>query len=157
MSLNQLLGRYDVRLDGKGRFRMPSGLLNQLGDWQQGTFVINRGFDPCLVLYPEPVWEKISAPYRNLNINNRKKRMLARHFIGGAAEVTLDSADRFLLPKELAEYAAIDKDMIITAFSGTIELWSPDKYQQVMEDENVDFSELAEELLGDIDFNEEDE
>ena len=45
MSFKQLLGEYEVRLDGKGRFRMPSGLLTQLGDWQRGNFVINRGFE----------------------------------------------------------------------------------------------------------------
>ena len=148
MSLKQLLGDYEVRLDGKGRFRMPSGLLNQLGDWQQGNFVINRGFEKCLVLYPEPLWQETTAEINRLNLYNKKNRDFARYFYRGATEVSLDSADRILLPKRLAEYASIDKDMILTAYSGRIEIWSPTEYDNWMENEPIDFSDLADEVLG---------
>lgn len=148
MSFKQLLGEYEVRLDGKGRFRMPSGLLTQLGDWQRGNFVINRGFEKCLVLYPEPVWNEITSEINELNLYNKKNRDFARYFFRGASEVTLDSADRILLPKRLAEYAGIDKDMILTAYSGRIEMWSSAEYDKWMEEEPVDFSDLADEVLG---------
>ncbi len=148
MSLKQLLGEYEVRLDGKGRFRMPSGLLTQLGDWQRGNFVINRGFEKCLVLYPEPLWNETTAEINELNLYNKKNRDFARYFFRGASEVTLDSADRILLPKRLAEYANIGKDMILSAYSGRIEMWSATELDKWMEEEPGDFSELADEVLG---------
>lgn len=150
MALKQLLGEYEVRLDGKGRFRMPTALIAQLGDWAQGNFVINRGFEKCLVLYPEPVWNDITAELNELNLYNKKNRDFARYFFRGASEVTLDSAERMLLPKRLAEYANIQQDMILSAYSGRIELWALDAYDQWMEEEPVDFSELADEVLGGI-------
>lgn len=148
MSLKQLLGEYEVRLDGKGRFRMPSGLLSQLGDWQHGKFVINRGFEKCLVLYPEPLWNETTAEIHKLNLYSKKNRDFARYFFRGASEVNLDSADRILLPKRLAEYANIGKDMILSAYSGRIEMWSSEEYDKWMEEEPMDFSDLADEVLG---------
>lgn len=64
--------------------------------------------------------------------------------------MTLDSADRILLPKRLAEYADIDKDMILTAYSGRIEMWSLAEYDKWMEEEPIDFSELADDVLGNV-------
>lgn len=144
----QLLGEYDVRLDPKGRFRMPSGLLNQLGDWQKEKFILNRGFEKCLVLYPEVVWQQITAEVDQLNLYNKQNRDFARYFFRGAQEATLDGADRILLPKRLADYAGIDKDIILTAYSGRIEIWSMEEYERMMAEEPADFSQLADEVLG---------
>jgi len=49
----QLLGEYDCKIDAKGRLRMPSALLKQLGELESYKFVVNRGFEKCLMLYPE--------------------------------------------------------------------------------------------------------
>ena len=146
--IKQLLGEYDVRLDPKGRFRLPSGMLSQLGDWQKGKFIINRGFEKCLVLYPEPVWEQISAEVEQLNLYNKQNRDFARYFFRGAQEVTLDTADRILLPKRLAEYAGIDKDIILTGYGKRIEIWALEEYERMLSEEPPDFSELANEVLG---------
>jgi MraZ protein len=146
--IKQLLGEYDVRLDPKGRFRLPSGMLSQLGDWQKGKFIINRGFEKCLVLYPEPVWEQISAEVEQLNLYNKQNRDFARYFFRGAQEVTLDTADRILLPKRLAEYAGIDKDIILTGYGKRIEIWALEEYERMLSEEPPDFSDLANEVLG---------
>lgn len=146
--IKQLLGEYDVRLDPKGRFRLPSGMLSQLGDWQKGKFIINRGFEKCLVLYPEPVWEQISDEVEQLNLYNKQNRDFARYFFRGAQEVTLDTADRILLPKRLAEYAGIDKDIILTGYGKRIEIWALEEYERMLSEEPPDFSELANEVLG---------
>ncbi len=153
MEFKQLLGEYDVKMDAKGRFRMPSGLLSQLGDYQREKFVINRGFEKCLVIYPEALWNKISTEINQLNMYNKKNRDFARYFFRGAQEVTLDGADRILLPKRLADYAGIDKDVILSAYSGRIEIWAAEIYDQLLEEEPTDFSDLAEEVLGKLDEN----
>jgi MraZ protein len=123
-------------------------MLSQLGDWQKGTFIINRGFEKCLVLYPEPVWEQISAEVEQLNLYNKQNRDFARYFFRGAQEVTLDTADRILLPKRLAEYAGIDKDIILTGYGKRIEIWALEEYERMLSEEPPDFSDLANEVLG---------
>lgn len=153
MPLLQLLGEYDVKMDAKGRFRMPSSLLNQLGDLRDEKFIVNRGFERCLVLYPQPLWERTAAEVNQLNLYNKRNRDFARYFFRGASEVTLDSADRLLLPKRLAEYAGIDKEIILSAYSGRIEIWAQDEYDRMLGEEPGDFSDLAEQVLGEIDQN----
>lgn len=129
---------------------MPSGLLGQLGDWQQGKFILNRGFEKCLVLYPEPVWQGIAAEVDQLNLYNKQNRDFARYFFRGAQEVTLDAAERILLPKRLVEYAGIDKDLILTAYGGRIEIWALEEYERMLAEEPADFSQLANEVLGKV-------
>lgn len=153
MDIQPLLGEYEVALDSKGRFRMPSGLANQLGEVEREKFVVNRGFEKCLVLYPIALWNSITAEINQLNLYNKKNREFARYFFRGAQEVSPDSADRILLPKRLAEYAGMNKEVILSAYSGRIEIWSREEYDRMLEQEPDDFSDLAEDVLGNVGVN----
>jgi len=53
------IGEFDCKLDAKGRFRIPTGLLSKYDEGME--FVVNRGFEKCLNLYPRPVWDKMVA------------------------------------------------------------------------------------------------
>jgi MraZ protein len=149
----QLLGEYECKIDAKGRMRMPSGLINQLGEAENHTFVINRGFEKCLMLYPEEVWNRITAEINQLNLYNKKNRNFVRYFYRGAHEVTMDSADRILVTKRLLEYAGIEKDVILMAYNDRIEVWAKDEYDNLLAEEPDDFSDLAEDVLGNINGN----
>ena len=144
----QLLGEYDCKIDAKGRMRMPSGLIGQLGEANEYTFVINRGFEKCLMIYAEDVWERISAEINQLNLYSKKNRDFVRYFYRGAHKVTMDGADRILVTKRLLEYAGIDKDVILAASNDRIELWAKEEYDKLLADEPADFSDLAEDVLG---------
>ncbi len=127
---------------------MPSGLISQLGEGKTPTFVINRGFEKCLMLYPEDVWEKITAEINQLNQYNKKNREFVRYFYRGAQKVEVDSADRILISKRLLDYAEIDKDVVLSAYNDRIEIWSLEKYEAMLNEEPMDFSDLAEDVLG---------
>ncbi len=128
--------------------RMPSGLISQLGEEGGHSFVINRGFEKCLMLYPEEVWDRITTEINQLNLYNKKNREFVRYFYRGAQKVTMDSADRILVNKRLLEYAGIDKDVILSAYNDRIELWAADEYDSLLKEEPDDFSDLAEDVLG---------
>ncbi|MBB4078343.1 MraZ protein [Lewinella aquimaris] len=143
-----LLGEFHVALDAKGRFRLPSGLLKGLGDRDTLKFVVNRGFDNCLVLYPKPVWDEIKTEVDSLNKFNRKNLQFTRLFYRGASEVVPDSADRILLPKQLLAWAKSDKNIVLNAMDDRIEIWAEAEYEKLLNEEVVDYSSLAEEVLG---------
>jgi MraZ protein len=151
--MQQLLGEYDCKIDDKGRMRLPSGLIGQLGEQETYSFVINRGFENCLMLYPEAVWERISEEVNQLNLYNKKNRDFVRYFYRGAAKVVMDSADRILVTKRLLEYAGIEKDVILSAYNDRIEIWAKDQYDTMLDEEPDDFSDLAEDVLGKASFN----
>lgn len=146
--MQQLLGEYECKMDAKGRMRLPSGLISQLGEAEVDTLVINRGFENCLMLYPEAVWNRISEEVNSLNIYNKKNRAFVRYFYRGAQKLSVDSADRILVPRRLQEYAAIEKEVILSAVNDRIEVWAKDQFDLLLEDEPDDFSDLAEDVLG---------
>lgn len=151
--MQQLLGEYECKMDPKGRLRMPTDLVSQLGEGQSHSFVVNRGFEKCLMLYPEPVWEKITNEINQLNLYNKKNRDFVRYFYRGAQKLEVDGADRILITKRLLEYAAIDKEVILSAYNDRIEIWAKDQYDLLMDEEPDDFSDLAEDVLGKMNTN----
>ncbi len=146
--MTNLIGEYDCRLDDKGRIILPAGLKKQIPTEAHDKFVINRGFENCLVLYPMNEWQLISEEVNRKNLYNRKNRNFMRYFYRGATELMLDGANRLLLPKALLEYAKIEKDVTLFAYSNRIEVWDRDSYTRLLTAEPEDFALLAEEVMG---------
>lgn len=148
MSKTNLIGEYECRLDDKSRIILPSALKKQISQEAQDKFVINRGFEGCLVLYPLNVWKETTASIDKLNLYVKDNRKFVRFFYNGATELSLDSQNRLLLPKPLLEFAAIDKEIVLFAYSDRIEVWNKSTYQQLLAGEPEDFAQLAEKVMG---------
>ena len=144
----QLTGEYECNLDAKGRVRLPSTLLRQLDGKESLSFVVNRGFEKCLMLYPQEVWDRKAKEVNQLNIYNTKQRNFKRYFYRGATTISPDSADRILLPKSLLEYADIEKEVILFAYHEQVEIWSKQAYDDMLGSEPEEFSSLAEDVFG---------
>ncbi len=124
------LGEYEVTLDAKGRFLLPSKLLGQLPDGTATNFVINRGFDDCLNLYPMQNWLLVSSEIEDLPDYDEDNRKLKKFFNYGVTTAELDSANRLLLPAHLKDYAGLVKDIVLTASKKRIEIWDKRKYHE---------------------------
>ncbi len=143
-----LHGEYECRIDDKGRIIIPAGLKKQLPVEAQEKFVINRGFENCLTMYPMNEWVEVSRDVNQLNLFVKENRIFARNFNRGATELQLDASNRVLIPKNLLEYAKIDKDLILSAFSNRIEVWSKEEYEQNLKMSDEEYSKLAEKVMG---------
>ena len=99
------LGEFEATLDAKGRFLLPAGFKKQLPESETSRFVINRGFEKCLALYPMRTWEPLFAKITGLNEFDPKQREFRRAFLNGATYVEPDTAGRILLPPSLKAYA----------------------------------------------------
>ncbi|HXS35473.1 MAG TPA: division/cell wall cluster transcriptional repressor MraZ [Flavipsychrobacter sp.] len=142
------LGEYEVAVDAKGRFLLPSGFRKQMPEGAAEKFVVNRGFEHCLTLYPIESWNVLSEKINKLNDFNPKVREFKRLFLNGATTVELDSAGRLLLPKQLQEYAGIKKDVVMSAQGNKVELWDKDTYYAYINQHAASFSDLAAEVAG---------
>jgi MraZ protein len=142
------IGEYEATLDAKGRFLLPSGFKKQLSDSASENFVVNRGFEKCLSLYPMKSWKPIFSEISDLNDFDPKVRQFRRYFLNGATQVELDSANRLLLPKNLMEYAGLERDIVLVSAVNKIEIWDKNKYQQFFETFSPEaFSNLAKEVM----------
>jgi MraZ protein len=145
-----LVGEYEVKLDAKGRFLFPAGLKKQLSPAAQENFMLNKGFEDCLTLYPMNEWEKLSEKLSKMNLFKPKNRMFYRLFHQGAKQMALDNAGRILVPTTLMERVGLDKDVMLIAYNDRIEIWDKNRYFQLIENNMNDFADLADEVMGDI-------
>lgn len=143
------LGEYEATLDAKGRFLLPGGIKKQMPEEEGNRFVLSRGFEECLTLYPVQNWDTIFNEVSQLNDFEPKVRRFQRLFLNGASPLELDSAGRILISKSLLDYAGLQKDIILVSVIKKIEIWDKVKYQKLFEsDSPEDFSKLADEVMG---------
>src|SRR5215467_6432207 len=146
--MNGFLGEYEATLDLKGRFLLPASLKKQIAEDDNNQFIINRGFEKCLTLYPIKSWEPIFKEIRKLNDFDPKVRAFRRYFLNGATMMELDSAGRLLIPSNLKEHAGLEKDIVLVSAVNKIEIWDKTKYQQFFETFSPEtFSSLANEVM----------
>jgi MraZ protein len=153
VAATNLIGEFECRLDDKCRIILPSALKKQISPEAHDKFVINRGFEGCLVLYPQNVWDETTARMNKLNLFVRDHRQFVRAFNNGATALALDGQNRLLLPKNLLDYAAIDRDIILFAFADRIEVWNKKRYLELVSSEPADFADLAEKVMGNPNIN----
>ena len=146
-----LVGEFEVKLDGKGRFLFPSGLRKQLPASSQRDFMLNKGFEDCLTLYPLPEWEQISVKLSKMNLFKPNNRMFYRLFHQGAKQVALDNAGRILVPTSHMERVGLVSEVMLIAYNDRIEIWDKSKYFKVIEGNMANFADLADEVMGDLD------
>ncbi|MFK8044068.1 MAG: division/cell wall cluster transcriptional repressor MraZ [Crocinitomicaceae bacterium] len=146
-----LVGEYECKLDAKGRFLFPSGLRKQLSPEAKEVFMMNKGFENCLTLYPQNEWERVSGRLSALNLFKPKNRMFYRLFHQGAKQLGLDNAGRILIPSDLMKRIGLSREVMLTAYNDRIEVWSKEEYLSIMGDNMADFADLADEVMGEID------
>ena len=103
-----LTGEFNHSIDSKGRLIIPSKLRESLGE----HFVITKGMDGCLFLYPDNEWKAFEEKLRTLPLTNKKARDFKRFFLGSATEGELDKQGRVLISSSLRAYADLEKEML---------------------------------------------
>lgn len=141
------IGEYELSIDAKGRFLLPAAFRKQILS-AQVQFVVSRGFEQCLNLYPMEEWNILSEKINKLNDFNPKVRDFKRLFLNGANIVESDAAGRLLLTKTLLEHAGIVKDIVLTAQGNKMEIWDKSTHRAHIQSKMGDFSDLANEVLG---------
>jgi len=146
--MSHFLGEFECKLDAKGRMMIPASLKKQLPEAEREGLVINRGFEKHLVIYTRQEWDKIVEDLSKLNQYEKKTREFIRYFTRGASELTLDAANRVLLPKNLLEYAGIGADVVLACQFNKIEVWDQKAYDTQLDNAPENFANLAEEVMG---------
>ena len=124
-----LIGTYECKADVKGRLMMPAPLKKQLAPVMSGGFVITRAvFQPCLEIYPIDQWNTLMEKVSKLNRFNRKNVDFIRRFTAGVKTVEMDAAGRLNIPKDLALFADITKQVVLSSSINIVEVWDKKAY-----------------------------
>ena len=149
MQLIHLIGTYECKADAKGRLMFSSAFKKQLSTVLNEGFVLKRGvFQSCLELYPMSEWNLMMEKINKLNRFVKKNNDFIRKFTAGLKIVELDASGRILIPKDLCDFAGIQKQVVLSSAVNIIEIWDKDKYEKAIDDAALDFADLAEEVMG---------
>lgn len=136
------MGEYHHNVDEKGRLIIPSKIREEIGE----TFILTRGLDHCLFVYPKEEWNHIIRKYKELP-NTKEARNFMRFFLSGATECSFDKQGRINISVPLMKYAGLEKECIIIGVNDRLEIWSSERWNQFMETSESEFSELADHLF----------
>ncbi len=140
-------GQAEYSVDDKGRVAIPAKMRSAMTPEAEGTFIITRGLEQCIFLYPKDRWAEIEERIGGLNMFQRESREFARRILMWAEEAVLDKQGRVSLPKPLMEFAGIqEKALIIGAFDH-IEIWDLDVWEAHINEAVEDYETLAERVM----------
>jgi len=132
-----------------------SALKKQLLPVVSEGFVVKRAvFQSCLELYPMKEWNLMMDKINKLNRFVKKNNDFIRRFTAGVKVVELDASGRLLIPKDLCQFAGIEKQVVLSSAVNIIEIWDKDNYENAIDNAAVDFVELAEDVMGNTDVDE---
>jgi MraZ protein len=138
---------YESKLDTKGRIVLPAKIKAQLPSGDGDELVIRRGFELCLIIYPMVEFKKVFSKISGLSEFNEEYRKLQRNFFSGTATVELDANGRFVIPKNMLNYAQLEKDLILIGMGNKVEVWNPSIYEKHLIKDPGELSKLAEKYL----------
>lgn len=142
-------GQYEHSIDEKGRISFPAKMRKLLSPAAQDRFVVVRGLEGCLYLYPENEWNNVEQALSQANNFTRSGRIAKRNFLRYAEDVSLDKQNRIAIPTDHTTFAGIDSKAVFIGMGQYIEIWSPEKLKEA--DDNLDpdaFEEIFEQVMG---------
>lgn len=142
------MGEYQHSIDDKGRLIIPAKFRDALGP----TFIVTRGLDQCLFVYPMSEWKVLEQKLKALPLMKSDARAFTRFFFSGATECELDKQGRIHIPKILADHAKLEKDCVVIGVSNRVEIWSKQMWESYSQASEESFNEIAEKLV-DFDFD----
>ena len=134
------MGEYQHSLDEKGRLIMPAKFREALGE----VFVVTRGLDNCLFVYPNEEWRILEEKLKSLPMTSKDARAFVRFFFSGATECEMDKTGRISIPQNLREHAQLEKEVVVIGVSNRIEFWSKDNWNNYMSSTAESYEDIAE-------------
>ena len=109
---------------------IPTRYRERIANRCDGHVVATVDRDYCLLIYPLPDWEEIERKLVRLPSLNKQARRLQRLMVGYASELEWDSHGRILLPKELREFAELDRQALLIGQGTKFELWDETRWNE---------------------------
>lgn len=123
-------GATKLSLDDKGRMVIPTRHRERLREESDGRVVVTVDRDQCLLIYPLPEWETLERKLMSLPTLHAEARRLQRLMVGHATDLQLDGHGRLLLPAELREFAALERNAMLIGQGNRFELWNEARWNE---------------------------
>lgn len=138
--MEQLRGRFEIKMDAKGRMNLPSALQ----DATNSSFVVtNSQYQGCrcLDIYTKEEWEKLESRISQLSSLKKEVQAFQRFYIAGGQPVDAGSQGRVLIPKSLRDYANLEDEIVIVGMGSKLEVWNLSDWQKIFDNLATDFED----------------
>ena len=137
-------GRFEYAIDDKARLSIPAKFRDILSSHYNTTLVLTNHLDGCIVAYPVKEWEGLQEQIEQKDAAFKKEaKNVLRFYYSGATECAIDRLGRILVPQSLRNYGAIKKNVVIVGMNKKIEIWSEEKWVEVMRQAVEDRERMA--------------
>jgi len=140
-------GSYKHSIDHKGRVSIPARFRRLLSGDASETFVILRGFDACVSLYPADEFKRLEDRLRSRSFSDQTARRYQRLLLLDSRDETLDAQGRVAIPPSLIAHAGLKKEVLVNGVLDHIEIWSPEAFEKYMASSDRTYEDMAGELL----------
>ncbi|NOZ75819.1 MAG: division/cell wall cluster transcriptional repressor MraZ [FCB group bacterium] len=151
MNKDTFTGQYRYTIDAKGRVNIPALFRKVLSPENNNTFIITRGQDPNIWIYPLIEWRIIENRLRELSALSPTNRSFVRSLTRWATPVVFDKQGRIQLTNDLIDYAGLEKDVVIIGVVNKIEIWNPQRLDRVVQDtpelDSQEYDNLANSII----------
>jgi MraZ protein len=137
-----LNGTYPRTVDEKGRLALPKRVREQLNE--PTTLFVTPGPDQCLWLYTEADLQRLRAKLDEMPATHAEARVYRRLFFGQTEAVDIDKAGRMLVPERLAQFASLQKEVVLIGIGDHLELWDAVKWTTYVNEHAGRFDTVAE-------------
>jgi MraZ protein len=142
------IGSFKYSVDKKGRLSIPSNFKKYVNEAANETFVMTRGIVQCIDVYPQDFWrDEVLSRINQIDDFDNEEASFKRLLLEFAAENKLDAQSRLLVPKNLLEFAGIEKEVFILGQNKKIEIWNPDIYENQKKENLKPFAEIAKQIM----------
>ncbi len=145
--MSSFKGRYSYSVDEKCRVALPAKLRINLAKSTKGNFVVTRGFERCLYVYPQDEWNKLEQSLRGLSFLDAQHRFYVRTLSERANDLKIDRQSRITIPPELMEFAGIKNEVLILGVLDRIEIWNPAVYEEYQKNHPDTYETVAEQVF----------
>jgi MraZ protein len=143
--VNGFVGQYEHQMDQKGRVSLPSAFRREAeGD----RFVLLQWEPRYLTLFPEEKWKQIQGNLLEFRRSDPAAWNQVRLIIANAVEVAPDKQGRILVPAALQAAAGLAGTVLMSGNLDRVELWDPDTYREVVQEQAGDLGGFAHRLFG---------
>ncbi|MDD4688266.1 MAG: division/cell wall cluster transcriptional repressor MraZ [Eubacteriales bacterium] len=137
-------GECQLNMDAKGRMMVPVKFREEIGE----IFVITKGLDNCLFVFPKEVWDDLEARINELPL--AESRFIRRLLIGSKETLELDKQGRILVPATLRDHARLEKDVVFMGVGDRAEIWSKSEWEEYNYHNFVENSDMVAQKMAEL-------
>jgi MraZ protein len=136
-------GRFEIKLDPKGRLSMPPAYRQILPGQAPTLVVTNARYQSrsCLHVYTLAEWERLERKIAKMSSLKPEVQAFSRFYLSGGQPVEVDAQNRILVPQSLRRFAGLESAAVLVGLGEKFEIWSQANWTSVYEQLTENFED----------------